>query len=98
MSHTKLSPCHTNCVLTPCSIIISVTGGAKSFDVSEDIRKAIKKGLFKLASTKAGAVWFVSGGTHSGVMQLLGEIMGDRTSKAVDSNIPVSLIGIGLRL
>ncbi|EDQ85552.1 uncharacterized protein MONBRDRAFT_29245 [Monosiga brevicollis MX1] len=57
------------------SLILSVTGGAQSFDLPPRLRDAIKRGLTKaVASTDA---WVVTGGTHSGVMQLTGSIMSD---------------------
>eukprot|EP00051_Salpingoeca_urceolata_P006020 m.80019 g.80019 ORF g.80019 m.80019 type:complete len:1488 (-) comp14647_c0_seq3:1599-6062(-) len=61
------------------SLIISVTGGAKTFDLPPRLLSMIRKGLQHAAeSTDA---WVVTGGTHSGVMKLVGEIMADVPSR-----------------
>eukprot|EP00050_Salpingoeca_kvevrii_P002038 m.185860 g.185860 ORF g.185860 m.185860 type:complete len:1506 (-) comp10522_c1_seq1:295-4812(-) len=69
------------------SLIISITGGARDFDLSPRLLSAIKKGLLTAAlSTDA---WIITGGSNSGVMQLVGNILSDA---AADKQIPV--IGI----
>ena len=65
----------------------SVTGGARNFTVPQRLLETIKQGLGKaVLETDA---WIVTGGTHAGVMQLMGEIMSDLVT---DKQIP--LIGV----
>ena len=75
--------------LHPSSLIISVTGGAKAFILGANVKKILTKGL-KRALSKKG-VWMITGGTKSGVMELIGEIIAYQASM----NKPVPLIGIG---
>eukprot|EP00054_Salpingoeca_dolichothecata_P012515 m.69394 g.69394 ORF g.69394 m.69394 type:complete len:1427 (-) comp19982_c0_seq1:42-4322(-) len=57
------------------SLIISVTGGAQTFNLKPRLLSVIRKGLTKaVVSTEA---WVITGGTHTGVMKLVGEIMAD---------------------
>eukprot|EP00730_Choanoeca_flexa_P007583 TRINITY_DN12352_c1_g1_i1.p1 TRINITY_DN12352_c1_g1~~TRINITY_DN12352_c1_g1_i1.p1 ORF type:complete len:1459 (+),score=335.46 TRINITY_DN12352_c1_g1_i1:373-4377(+) len=66
---------------------MSVTGGARSFDLPPRLLQAIRKGLTRAADTTDA--WIVTGGTHTGVMKLVGELMADLTK---DKFVPV--IGI----
>lgn len=57
------------------NLIISVTGGAKKFTLPKRTEKALKKGIYKTASS-TGA-WIITGGSNCGVMQLVGEALED---------------------
>jgi hypothetical protein len=84
-----LSVCVSNHVLSACSLILSVTGGAESFEVPPGLLTAIRSGLVGAARSKDA--WIISGGTNTGVMKLVGECM-----KAAQLDRPIPLIGIGL--
>ena len=58
-------------VLPNPKMILSVTGGAKKFQVAENIKNAFKIGLMKAAKTTDS--WIISGGTDVGVMRLVGD-------------------------
>jgi hypothetical protein len=70
------------------SLIISVTGGAESFEVPPGLLGAIRNGLVRAARSKDA--WIISGGTNTGVMRLVGECI-----KPSQSESPIPLIGIG---
>ena len=55
------------------SLIISVTGGAKGFDIPIQMKKTFKQGLFKVAASTDA--WIITGGTDVGIMRLVGESM-----------------------
>jgi transient receptor potential cation channel subfamily M protein 2 len=58
-------------------IIISITGGAKNFDVKSNLKNSLKKGIVKAAlSTNA---WLITGGTNEGIMRLIGESVKEQT-------------------
>jgi hypothetical protein len=67
-------------------LLLSVTGGAESFDLSPTLLRRITEGLWN--TTRMKNAWFLTGGTSSGVMKLIGEAMGTLP------NTP--LIGIGI--
>ena len=52
-------------------LLISITGGAMSFDLQPRLKKDFQEGLLKVASTPGA--WVVSGGTNTGVMKLVGD-------------------------
>ena len=52
-------------------MLLSVTGGATNFTISENIKNAFKHGLVKAAKTTDS--WIISGGTDVGVMKLVGD-------------------------
>ncbi|XP_033755589.1 transient receptor potential cation channel subfamily M member-like 2 isoform X2 [Pecten maximus] len=52
-------------------LLISVTGGAKRFDMKPKLLEKFKRGLIQ-AATSTGA-WIITGGTHTGVMEIVGE-------------------------
>ncbi|XP_021379559.1 transient receptor potential cation channel subfamily M member 1-like [Mizuhopecten yessoensis] len=52
-------------------LLISVTGGAKRFDMKPKLLEKFKRGLIN-AATSTGA-WIITGGTHTGVMEIVGE-------------------------
>lgn len=56
-------------------IIISVTGGAQSFEIDNDTKNAFKKGLIKAAKSTNALI--VTGGTNHGVMSLVGEAVSE---------------------
>eukprot|EP00051_Salpingoeca_urceolata_P029602 m.7037 g.7037 ORF g.7037 m.7037 type:complete len:1470 (+) comp2797_c0_seq1:203-4612(+) len=69
------------------SLIISITGGARHFSLPQRLLTSIRKGLIMAAdSTDA---WIITGGTQSGVMKLIGDIMSDTAFER-----PVPVIGI----
>ncbi|KAK6180329.1 hypothetical protein SNE40_012504 [Patella caerulea] len=55
------------------NLLISVTGGAKNFDMKSRLREVFRRGLQKAAES-TGA-WIVTGGTNTGVMKHVGEAM-----------------------
>ncbi|XP_077993759.1 transient receptor potential cation channel subfamily M member 2-like [Glandiceps talaboti] len=59
------------------NLLISVTGGAKDFMLTSKLKAAFRTGLTNVAlSTNA---WIITGGTHTGVMKLVGEAVRDYT-------------------
>ncbi|XP_077867329.1 transient receptor potential cation channel subfamily M member 2-like [Saccoglossus kowalevskii] len=59
------------------NLLISVTGGAKDFTMTNRLKAVFRKGLTKVAlSTNA---WIITGGTHTGVMKHVGEAVRDYT-------------------
>lgn len=61
--------------LKPPKMILSVTGGAKSFTLPFSTRKAFKRGLAKAAMLTRS--WIITGGTEQGVMRLVGEAVAE---------------------
>ncbi|XP_048256759.1 transient receptor potential cation channel subfamily M member 2-like isoform X1 [Haliotis rufescens] len=59
-------------------LIISVTGGAKRFDLKPRLRRLLKEGLCHAAAS-TGA-WMITGGTSAGVMEFVGEAVQDYTA------------------
>jgi hypothetical protein len=68
--------------LDPPRILLSVTGGAMSFDLPPKLDEMIKIGLQKAAKTES--LWITSGGTNSGVMQYVGEAVNGGTDTKSD--------------
>ncbi|ESO89164.1 hypothetical protein LOTGIDRAFT_229069 [Lottia gigantea] len=56
-------------------LLISVTGGAKKFDLKARLRTVLKQGLIHAA--KSTGAWIVTGGTAAGVMEFVGEAVRD---------------------
>jgi hypothetical protein len=56
-------------------LILSVTGGAQKFNISNSMKTAFKRGLIK-AAVSTGA-WIITGGTNMGLMRLVGEAVAD---------------------
>ena len=52
-------------------IILSITGGAKAFDLNSDEKDKILKGMME--GTRGLLPWIVTGGTHTGIMKYVGE-------------------------
>uniref|UniRef100_A0A4W4H3K8 TRPM SLOG domain-containing protein n=1 Tax=Electrophorus electricus TaxID=8005 RepID=A0A4W4H3K8_ELEEL len=61
--------------LQPPNLLISVTGGAKNFNMKTRLKDKFHRGLIKVAQT-TGA-WILTGGTHTGVMKHVGMAVHD---------------------
>ena len=61
--------------MSPASVLISITGGAQDFVLPPRLNKAFKHGLAKAA--QATNAWVFTGGTDSGVMQLVGQALAE---------------------
>ncbi|XP_056409084.1 transient receptor potential cation channel subfamily M member 2-like [Hyla sarda] len=72
------------------SLLISVTGGAKNFNISPRLKNQFSRGLVKAAQS-TGA-WIITGGSHAGVMKHVGEAIRDFSGDQLGSEIV--LIGI----
>ncbi|CAF3840513.1 unnamed protein product [Adineta steineri] len=70
------------------SLVISVTGGAKEYNMKPKLLRAFRRGLLKVART-TGA-WIITGGMNTGIMKLVGEIVQINP----DRSRPIHLIGI----
>ncbi|CAF1410497.1 unnamed protein product, partial [Rotaria sordida] len=70
------------------SLVISITGGAKEYNMKPRLLRAFRRGLLKVART-TGA-WIITGGMNRGIMKLVGEI----TQTNPDRSRPIHLIGI----
>uniref|UniRef100_A0A8D0EAT2 TRPM SLOG domain-containing protein n=1 Tax=Salvator merianae TaxID=96440 RepID=A0A8D0EAT2_SALMN len=57
------------------NLLISVTGGAKNFNMKLRLKNIFRRGLVKVAQT-TGA-WIITGGSHAGVMKQVGEAVRD---------------------
>ncbi|XP_066475364.1 transient receptor potential cation channel subfamily M member 2 isoform X1 [Tiliqua scincoides] len=57
------------------NLLISVTGGAKNFNMKMRLKSIFRRGLVKVAQT-TGA-WIITGGSHAGVMKQVGEAVRD---------------------
>ncbi|XP_054180808.1 transient receptor potential cation channel subfamily M member 2 isoform X2 [Homo sapiens] len=57
------------------NLLISVTGGAKNFNMKPRLKSIFRRGLVKVAQT-TGA-WIITGGSHTGVMKQVGEAVRD---------------------
>ena len=70
-------------------LILSVTGGAESFVLPPTLLAKISDGLVSSASDMN--TWIVTGGTDSGVMKLVGDVM---AKACLENQNPI--IGIGM--
>uniref|UniRef100_A0A3Q3L2S9 Transient receptor potential cation channel, subfamily M, member 2 n=1 Tax=Labrus bergylta TaxID=56723 RepID=A0A3Q3L2S9_9LABR len=77
--------------LSPPNLLISVTGGAKNFNLKARIKNMFHRGLIKVAQT-TGA-WIITGGTHAGVMKHVGQAVRDN---ALSSSIHGQIVAIGV--
>ncbi|XP_041364289.1 transient receptor potential cation channel subfamily M member 2-like [Gigantopelta aegis] len=59
-------------------LLISVTGGAKRFEMNPRLKNILKQGLCH-AATSTGA-WIITGGTATGIMQIVGEVIHEYTT------------------
>ncbi|CAF1637673.1 unnamed protein product, partial [Adineta ricciae] len=74
-------------------LIISVTGGAKSFEMSARLKKVFQRGLVAAAvTTKA---WLITAGTNAGVVKEVGEALNNYRYKNEKHGLDVPCIGIG---
>jgi ADP-ribose pyrophosphatase len=71
--------------MSPASVLISITGGAQDFLLPPRLNKAFRHGLAKAA--QATNAWVFTGGTDSGVMQLVGQAI-------AEYNASVQCIGV----
>ncbi|XP_039539523.1 transient receptor potential cation channel subfamily M member 2 isoform X2 [Pimephales promelas] len=63
--------------LRPPNLLVSVTGGAKNFNMKNHLKDKFRRGLIKVAQT-TGA-WILTGGTNAGVMKHVGMAVRDYT-------------------
>lgn len=57
------------------TVLISVTGGAQSLGLPQDVQQVFERGLVRAARTRG--TWILTGGTASGVMKLVGDAIAD---------------------
>ncbi|XP_058152319.1 transient receptor potential cation channel subfamily M member 2 [Dasypus novemcinctus] len=74
------------------NLLISVTGGAKNFNMKLRLRSVFRRDLVKVAQT-TGA-WIISGGSHTGVMKQVGEAVRDFNLSSSCRDRGVIAIGI----
>ncbi|UJR12701.1 hypothetical protein I4U23_016875 [Adineta vaga] len=74
-------------------LIISVTGGAKSFEMSTRLRKVFQRGLVTAAVTTNA--WLITAGTNAGVVKEVGEALNNYRYKNKKHGLDVPCIGIG---
>ena len=72
-------------------LLISVTGGAKSFNMKAKLKEAFRRGLMKAA--RSTGAWIVTGGTNTGVMKHVGEAVRDY-GLTTTTGAPVVAIGV----
>ncbi|CAM4760304.1 unnamed protein product [Rotaria magnacalcarata] len=70
------------------SLVISITGGAKNYNMSGKLLRAFRRGLRKVATT-TGA-WIITGGMNTGIMKLVGDIVPTNPH----NSRPIHIIGI----
>ncbi|XP_034510607.1 transient receptor potential cation channel subfamily M member 2 isoform X4 [Ailuropoda melanoleuca] len=74
------------------NLLISVTGGAKDFNMKPRLKSVFRRGLVKVAQT-TGA-WIITGGSHTGVMKQVGEAVRDFTLSSGCNEGEVVTVGI----
>uniref|UniRef100_A0A8P0NR09 Transient receptor potential cation channel subfamily M member 2 n=1 Tax=Canis lupus familiaris TaxID=9615 RepID=A0A8P0NR09_CANLF len=74
------------------NLLISVTGGAKDFNMKPRLKSIFRRGLVKVAQT-TGA-WIITGGSHTGVMKQVGEAVRDFTLSSSYNEGEVVTVGI----
>nr|XP_047126615.1 transient receptor potential cation channel subfamily M member 3 [Hydra vulgaris] len=62
-------------------LLISITGGAKSFSLSPTLKSQLTSGLVKVAQTPGA--WVITGGTNTGVMKQVGEALQGTTKACI---------------
>ncbi|XP_074649507.1 transient receptor potential cation channel subfamily M member-like 2 isoform X2 [Tubulanus polymorphus] len=77
--------------LNPPKLLISVTGGAKSFQLKQKLLSLFKRGLVNAA--RSTGAWIVTGGMHQGVMKYVGEAIQEHSLMTGGTDI-VTCIGI----
>ncbi|XP_005100068.2 transient receptor potential cation channel subfamily M member-like 2 [Aplysia californica] len=78
--------------LSPPNLLISVTGGAKDFQVKSGLRAKFQKGLIK-AALPTGA-WVITGGMNDGVMRYVGEAVRNYEKLASSKESKAVTIGV----
>ncbi|KAL9974194.1 hypothetical protein ACROYT_G011206 [Oculina patagonica] len=73
------------------NLVISVTGGAKSFVLKPRLKEVFRRGLIKAA--KSTSAWIITGGTNTGVMKHVGEAVKEQAI-TFGSEDKVNVIGI----
>lgn len=73
------------------NLVISVTGGAKSFVLKPRLKEVFRRGLIKAA--KSTSAWIITGGTNTGVMKHVGEAVKEQ-EMTFGSEDKVNVIGI----
>ncbi|XP_060077266.1 transient receptor potential cation channel subfamily M member-like 2 [Ylistrum balloti] len=76
------------------SVLISVTGGAKSFELVTHKRTIFKRELIKLARTID--IWVVSGGSDCGIMKEVGEAVRDANYLKPNSVVAIGIATFGV--
>uniref|UniRef100_A0A8C2K394 Transient receptor potential cation channel, subfamily M, member 2 n=1 Tax=Cyprinus carpio TaxID=7962 RepID=A0A8C2K394_CYPCA len=74
------------------NLLISVTGGAKNFNIKPLLKEKFRRGLIKVAQT-TGA-WILTGGTHTGVMKHVGMAVRDYTLSSGLTEGQIVVIGV----
>ncbi|XP_033086293.1 transient receptor potential cation channel subfamily M member 2 isoform X3 [Trachypithecus francoisi] len=74
------------------NLLISVTGGAKNFNMKPRLKSIFRRGLVKVAQT-TGA-WVITGGSHAGVMKQVGEAVRDFSLSSSYKEGEVITIGV----
>lgn len=75
-------------------MIISVTGGAQTFNLKEDTRRAFKHALSKaIMMTRA---WVITGGTEHGVMRLVGEVIAEKSLMSIKDLVVLGIATWGV--
>uniref|UniRef100_F6X3P3 Transient receptor potential cation channel subfamily M member 2 n=2 Tax=Macaca mulatta TaxID=9544 RepID=F6X3P3_MACMU len=74
------------------NLLISVTGGAKNFNMKPRLKSIFRRGLVKVAQT-TGA-WIITGGSHAGVMKQVGEAVRDFSLSSSYKEGEVITIGV----
>uniref|UniRef100_A0A3P9H160 Transient receptor potential cation channel, subfamily M, member 2 n=1 Tax=Oryzias latipes TaxID=8090 RepID=A0A3P9H160_ORYLA len=77
--------------LLPPNLLISVTGGAKNFNLKPHLRNMFHRGLIKVAQT-TGA-WIITGGTNAGVMKHVGQAVRDYS---LSNSMQGQIVAIGV--
>lgn len=73
------------------NLVISVTGGAKSFVLKPRLKEVFRRGLIKAA--KSTSAWIITGGTNAGVMKHVGEAVKEQEI-TFGSEDKVNVIGV----
>ncbi|MGH0117658.1 UNVERIFIED_CONTAM: hypothetical protein FKN15_041850 [Acipenser sinensis] len=74
------------------NLLISVTGGAKNFNMKPRLKNMFRRGLIKVA--RSTGAWIVTGGSHAGVMKHVGEAVRDYTMSSSSKDGKIVAIGI----
>ncbi|KAE8628405.1 hypothetical protein XENTR_v10007503 [Xenopus tropicalis] len=72
------------------NLLISVTGGAKNFNISPRLKTEFSRGL--VTAAQSTGAWIITGGSHAGVMKHVGEAVRDFSGGQHETEIV--LIGI----